>query len=798
MTSDEPGVAWLEERFLRRDRGRLDEARAMARQTREVPALMERFEGEGWIPPSFGASAGERWFRTGRAHAERPGDVRLEGGLGRPVSPSPGTVEHVCYVAVDAADMEIAERHARALAEACWRASGTAGAPPVRVVWRLSGWGGAPRQHLPGLLGLSGRVPVAPLPDRSPLFGWVAEHVERRAAWDALRRSGEVPDADWVRPLLSLWGTGFGLWDVTPDAIHLVQPVGTVPTRLPPERRPAQLAVRDLANGLRRLAPGEVLRALADGARPDPNAVGDVVRNLSWQHARHRPLDRWAEAVRALLEAGALPFGVAMPPLALAVLGQRQDLVPMLVEAGIHVDTGDARGRTALHALAAMGHATGVERLLPHGPDPDARDELGWSPAHVALYGGHPHVLQALEAGGARLDLPTGRGASPASLVAHHPPALQETLAPWVRSVPAVVPVDVELPEIPPVLASAVRDGVVGSRTVLADWLTEHGDPRGVAMALEASGADEARRAAAIASSRVRRALVAVHPGVEALLSDAAVVVEEHAGFLVRLTFLRGAAARHADALRALLESGQLPLLERVEIHGGGEAVLRALDGARAPVPREVRVLGLAEPPGPLSLGGLSGLRGLALQGEGVVDTDLAHPTLAVLVLELPNLRDRELGSPIRALRTPSLSSLSVATHRAAHGPEAGWLSALARRPPASLTSLALRPATDDLLHALRGTPLLERLRWLALDSCFPDTVDRLLDDPAAFAHLDRLAVTVVRAGGDARRPLQQALREVVPNATVAGIGLRGPGSYGDGAHPRGARGPMDPGPPRR
>jgi hypothetical protein len=56
---------------------------------------------------------------------------------------------------------------------------------------------------------------------------------------------------------------------------------------------------------------------------------------------------------------------------------------------------------TGLHAAAARGDTTEIERLLARGADPNARDDHERTPLHVAAFGSHYDAARALVRGGA-------------------------------------------------------------------------------------------------------------------------------------------------------------------------------------------------------------------------------------------------------------------------------------------------------------------------------------------------------------------------------------------------------------
>ena len=56
---------------------------------------------------------------------------------------------------------------------------------------------------------------------------------------------------------------------------------------------------------------------------------------------------------------------------------QALQVVTYLVDAGAHIDDGDARGRTALMIAAEGNHAEIAQLLLTHGADSSHRDKAG-------------------------------------------------------------------------------------------------------------------------------------------------------------------------------------------------------------------------------------------------------------------------------------------------------------------------------------------------------------------------------------------------------------------------------------
>ena len=60
--------------------------------------------------------------------------------------------------------------------------------------------------------------------------------------------------------------------------------------------------------------------------------------------------------------------------------------------------------REQLHFAASDGDLETVKRLLQHGADPNAFDDLGWTPLIHAAKRGHLDVVKCLLAAGAKVD----------------------------------------------------------------------------------------------------------------------------------------------------------------------------------------------------------------------------------------------------------------------------------------------------------------------------------------------------------------------------------------------------------
>lgn len=122
-------------------------------------------------------------------------------------------------------------------------------------------------------------------------------------------------------------------------------------------------------------------------------------------HGAVRAGDR--AAVRLQLARGVSPavFGPdGWAPLHLASARGDLRLMALLVGCGASVDQPSQHGcagASPLHCAAAGGHADAVAWLIEHGARADARDDVGFTPLHIAATRGDLAVARALIRGGA-------------------------------------------------------------------------------------------------------------------------------------------------------------------------------------------------------------------------------------------------------------------------------------------------------------------------------------------------------------------------------------------------------------
>uniref|UniRef100_A0A8C3UDM8 Regulatory factor X associated ankyrin containing protein n=1 Tax=Catharus ustulatus TaxID=91951 RepID=A0A8C3UDM8_CATUS len=106
------------------------------------------------------------------------------------------------------------------------------------------------------------------------------------------------------------------------------------------------------------------------------------------------------ETVRHLLEWGADPHALAKEresALALASMGGYTDIVTMLLDRDVDINTYDWNGGTPLLYAVRGNHVKCVEALLAGGADLTEEADSGYTPMDLAVALGHKKVQQVIE-----------------------------------------------------------------------------------------------------------------------------------------------------------------------------------------------------------------------------------------------------------------------------------------------------------------------------------------------------------------------------------------------------------------
>jgi uncharacterized protein len=166
-----------------------------------------------------------------------------------------------------------------------------------------------------------------------------------------------------------------------------------------------------------------ILTALYHRQPDDASRLADAAPSLNiWEAAalgRDARLDALLREDPALLNAHA-PDGFT--PLALAAFFAPASTVRRLLDAGADVGTAarnDMRVQ-ALHAAVASRNLEAVRLLLDHGADPDARQQVGYTPLMGAAGSGREDLVELLLERGADAALVADDGKTAASVAREH------------------------------------------------------------------------------------------------------------------------------------------------------------------------------------------------------------------------------------------------------------------------------------------------------------------------------------------------------------------------------------------
>ena len=566
----------------------------------------------------------------------------------------------------------------------------------------------------------------------------------------------------------TLWNSGAGLWAINPDCIVLFMPErtdGAVTREQLPRRTPALQEQRTLNWGLQRLDPHQVRTALRGGARVEPLQVGILAsRGVRYQETRETVRSGVADCL-ALIASPEVDFAApgywARPPL---VLAATNDMLDLWTE-HVSLDIVDDKGRTALHHAVRLGLLPAVRQLLEHGANTELADHNGYTPLLLALAEGRADHARLLLDRGAGTHQETAAGLGPLLLVQRLDEPERSRLTSLLEARGAALGHQ-PTTEIPPVqLVSAAAEDREGAWEVLGDWLLQRGDPRGHALYLAANGHHD--QASAVLGDHWIQALAAVHPLLEPmLLRPSGVSIPHRCGFPVGIEARDGAESL-GEPVRALLASPYAPLIRRAELHRPWTTLVDHLP--------QLHQLHLFDVESGQMLQGmlarLRALRQLTLFGPDITDLIVEHEVVEHIHVGLP-FRREPCPWPLRRLVTPKLRHLGVTLAGGCDLDEG-----LIRGLPPTMTSLSLRPATLATVQALHQTGRLAALQHLRLDSVWEPTMQYVLDNAGAFAHL-QLSMSMLGTSREERLALYAMVRQALPEVSLRGIDYRREGQY--------------------
>jgi ankyrin repeat protein len=274
------------------------------------------------------------------------------------------------------------------------------------------------------------------------LFGWQNVGMQqRRRPPDLHRRSCLLAAFPWLpvpalaadAPLREAMRRAEALRDEAQRAgdqpygavvLHGALIVGAAPSRVitatDPTAHAEMEAIRDAARGLRRRdLSGCVLVSL-------PHVRGSGWLGWHLAHGLRRGIDRRRGTPmrrRTLLACGAAwPMLAGADTAALVRQAEAGDLAALrrLLDAGVPVDTRDARRRTALLAATHANHIDVARLLIERGADVNAKDEMQDSPFLFAGAEGRLEILRLTLGAGADLKSTNRYGGTALIPAAHH------------------------------------------------------------------------------------------------------------------------------------------------------------------------------------------------------------------------------------------------------------------------------------------------------------------------------------------------------------------------------------------
>lgn len=109
----------------------------------------------------------------------------------------------------------------------------------------------------------------------------------------------------------------------------------------------------------------------------------------------------------------------ASPPLHMAAVSGRHEVVRLLCKSGCDKDQADRTGATPLHLAACNGYVEVVRALCQCGADGNRSDATGTTPLHIAAIRGHLEVVRLLCELGMELERPDCKGVTALHIASH-------------------------------------------------------------------------------------------------------------------------------------------------------------------------------------------------------------------------------------------------------------------------------------------------------------------------------------------------------------------------------------------
>jgi ankyrin repeat protein len=107
-----------------------------------------------------------------------------------------------------------------------------------------------------------------------------------------------------------------------------------------------------------------------------------------------------------------------MTPLIMAIIGDKKELIKLLLDSGADVTAANNAGFTALDSAVFSGNKETVELLIAKGADVNTKSMLGTTPLLLSVTRGHSKLLDVLIKKGASVDVSDNMGSTPLLLAA--------------------------------------------------------------------------------------------------------------------------------------------------------------------------------------------------------------------------------------------------------------------------------------------------------------------------------------------------------------------------------------------